>query len=122
MAQFTHILDAIDVHTAGEPARIVVSGVPPLVGTSMTEKRHYMQAQLDHLRTLVVLEPRGHVDMFGVVVTPPTRADADFGILFLDSAGYLDMCGHSVIGTTTALIETGTVTRPSSPTTPPRGW
>ncbi len=109
MAHFAHIIDAVDVHTAGEPARIVLSGLPPLIGTSMAEKQRHMQEQLDHLRTLLVLEPRGHLDMFGVVLTPPTRAEADFGLLFLDSAGYLDMCGHSVIAATTAVLETGTV-------------
>lgn len=116
MTEFTHVIEAIDTHTAGEPARIVVSGFPPLTGDSMIEKKRYMQEHLDHLRTLLVLEPRGHLDMFGVVLTTPTRADADFGVLFLDSAGYLDMCGHSIIGTTTALIETGAVT-PQAPET-----
>lgn len=116
MIHFTHVIDAIDTHTAGEPARIVVSGLPPLAGDSMIEKKRYMRDHFDHLRTLLVFEPRGHLEMFGVVLTTPTRADADFGVLFLDSAGYLDMCGHSVISATTALIEIGAV-RPREPET-----
>lgn len=109
MAQFSHIISAIDAHTAGEPARIVLSGLPPILGDTMAEKKRYMKERLDHFRTLLMHEPRGHRDMFGVILTPPASPKAHYGVLFIDHAGYIDMCGHSIMGVTTALIEVGMV-------------
>jgi proline racemase/trans-L-3-hydroxyproline dehydratase len=109
MARFAHIISAIDVHTAGEPTRIVLSGLPPIPGATMAEKKCYMMQHLDHIRTLLMQEPRGHSDMFGVVITPPTTDRGQYGVLFMDNAGYIDMCGHGIIGVTTALIEIGMI-------------
>ncbi|NIS68453.1 MAG: proline racemase [Proteobacteria bacterium] len=116
MARFTHIISAIDTHTAGEPTRIVLSGLPPIPGNSMANKKHYMIGHLDHFRTLLMEEPRGHMDMFGAVLTPPTTDRGQYGIIFMDHGGYLDMCGHGTIGITAALIEMGMVT-PEEPET-----
>ena len=71
MTRFTHIISAIDAHTAGEPTRIVLSGLPSILGTTMAEKKQYMMDNLDHFRTLLMQEPRGHRDMFGAIITPP---------------------------------------------------
>jgi proline racemase len=116
MTRFTHIISAIDTHTAGEPTRIVLSGLPPIPGTTMAEKKWYMMKHLDYIRTLLMQEPRGHNDMFGAIITPPTTKRAHYGILFMDNAGYLDMCGHGIIGITTALIEIGMIP-PTEPET-----
>lgn len=109
MTRFTHIISAIDTHTAGEPTRIVLSGLPPIHGKTMAEKKGYMMEHLDYIRTLLMQEPRGHNDMFGAIITPPITNQAHYGILFMDNADYLDMCGHGIIGITTALIEIGMV-------------
>jgi proline racemase len=109
MAEFTHLISAIDTHTAGEPTRIVLGGLPPIPGTTMFEKKGYMIEHLDHIRTLLVQEPRGHKDMFGAIITPPVTSRAQYGILFMDNSGYIDMCGHGTIGITTALIEIGMI-------------
>ncbi len=107
MASFDNIIGTVDAHTGGEPVRVVRSGLPSIPGKSMAEKKHYFVRELDHFRTLLMQEPRGHSDMFGVVLTPPCIDNGDFGLLFLDNGGYLDMCGHGVVGVTTVLIETG---------------
>lgn len=109
MTRFAHIISAVDAHTAGEPVRVVLSGIPAVVGETMAEKKQYMKEHLDHFRTLLMQEPRGHNDMFGAIIIPPTTGRAQYGILFMDNAGYLDMCGHSVIGVTTVLIEIGMI-------------
>jgi proline racemase/trans-L-3-hydroxyproline dehydratase len=114
MAKFSHIIVAIDTHAAGEPTRIVLSGLPPIHGETMAAKKRYMRAHLDHFRTLLMQEPRGHSDMFGAILTPPTTACGQYGLLFMDSTGYLDMCGHGTMSVTTALIEMGML----SPTEP----
>lgn len=109
MARFSHVISAIDTHTGGEPTRIVLSGLPHLPGATMAEKRRYLKERLDHFRTLLMREPRGHRDMLGAVLTPPTGEHSHRGILFMDHTGYLDMCGHGVIAVTSVLIELGMV-------------
>src|SRR5690606_26131489 len=75
----------------------------------MNDKRRYFQQNLDHLRTLLMNEPRGHSAMSGSILMPPTRDDCDFGVLFIEVSGLLPMCGHGTIGTATVLVETGMV-------------
>ncbi len=106
---FSKGLHAIDSHTAGEPTRILIGGLPTIKGKTMPEKKAYLEQHLDHIRTAVMLEPRGHNDMFGSILTNPTVDEADFGIIFMDGGGYLNMCGHGTIGAVTAAIETGMV-------------
>ena len=54
-------------------------------------------------------EPRGHAAMSGAILQPPTRPDADYGVLFIEVSGCLPMCGHGTIGVATVLVETGMV-------------
>ncbi|MGD8367095.1 MAG: proline racemase family protein [Desulfobacterales bacterium] len=102
-------ITTLDLHTAGEPFRVITGGLPALPGDTILEKRRYMKAHLDHLRTALMWEPRGHADMYGCIVTPPTTEGADFGVLFLHNEGYSTMCGHGIIGIATAAVETGAV-------------
>lgn len=102
-------LQVVDSHTMGEPTRIIVGGIPPIPGKSMTAKKEYLENNLDYIRTTVMHEPRGHSDMFGSIITDPTTEEADLGIVFMDSGGYLNMCGHGSIGAATVAVETGMV-------------
>ena len=125
MLKFSHMISVVDTHTAGEPTRIVLSGLPTIKGKTMAEKKQYLRTNMDQYRSLLMQEPRGHKDMFGAIITPPVSQESDFGIIWMDNSGYLDMCGHGTIGITTALIETGMVT-PTEPVTtitfdPPAG-
>jgi proline racemase len=101
------IIKTIDAHASGEPLRIVTSGLSPIPGNSLVEKRRYAQVHLDHLRTSLMWEPRGHADMYGCILTEPVSPDSNFGVLFLHNAGFSTMCGHGVIALTTAALETG---------------
>lgn len=105
---YEHVFTAVDTHTAGEPTRVVVSGVPFLRG-SMAEKRRQLQEQYDAIRTTLMHEPRGHADMFGAVLVAPTHPDADLGVVFMDTGGYLAMCGHGSLGAVAAALATGLV-------------
>lgn len=102
-------IHAIDSHTMGEPTRVVIGGIPKIPGKTMAEKKKYLETNMDYLRTAIMLEPRGHNDMFGSIITTPTNEEADFGIVFMDGGGYLNMCGHGSIGAVTIAIETGMV-------------
>ncbi len=99
----------IDSHTMGEPTRIVVSGFPSLKGKTMMNRKKYLEKHYDHFRRALMLEPRGHRDMFGAIVTQPVHEEADLGVIFMDSGGYLNMCGHGSIGTATVAVQTGMV-------------
>lgn len=109
MVQFSNVFSVVDSHTAGEPTRIVLSGLPPIRGGTMAEKWAYVREHFDHLRRALMLEPRGHRDMFGSILVPPVREDADWGIIFMDGGGYLTMCGHGTIGAATAVVNLGLV-------------
>lgn len=102
-------IHTIDSHTMGEPTRIVTGGLPVIPGSSMQEKKAYLCQHMDHIRTALMHEPRGHKDMFGSIITQPTIKEADLGIIFMDSGGYLNMCGHGSIGASIVAVETGMV-------------
>ncbi|MEL6561263.1 MAG: proline racemase family protein [Bacteroidota bacterium] len=98
-------IKTIDMHTGGEPLRVILDGFPELVGNSVLDYRRYCQTRYDHLRTALMFEPRGHADMYGCILTPPNDDDGDFGIIFLHNEGYSTMCGHAVIAITTLAVE-----------------
>jgi proline racemase len=102
--------DAVDSHTEGMPTRVVTGGVGVIPGGSMAERRRYFVEHLDHIRTLLMNEPRGHAAMSGAILQPPARPDADWGVVFIEVSGCLPMCGHGTIGVATVLVETGMVT------------
>lgn len=99
----------IDMHTGGEPLRVILDGFPSLQGDRVLAYRQYVQEHLDHLRRALMHEPRGHADMYGCLLVPPNDAGADFGILFLHNEGYSTMCGHAVIAITKLAVEMGWV-------------
>lgn len=103
------VIRTIDTHTGGDPTRIVISGLPEIPGETMLDKKQYIIENLDYIRKSVLLEPRGHKDMFGALLLNPIHPEADVGIIFLSNDGYLNMCGHGTIGAVTALIESGTI-------------
>ncbi|RLC24334.1 MAG: proline racemase [Deltaproteobacteria bacterium] len=107
-------INTIDAHTAGEPFRVITSGVPEPVGNTILEKRRYAKKHLDHIRRTLMFEPRGHADMYGCLITEPVTQDADFGILFIHNEGFSTMCGHGIIAITTVAVETGFV-KPKTP-------
>jgi len=97
----------LEAHTAGEPLRIVLAGFPDVPGDTILAKRRYVKENLDHLRTALMWEPRGHADMYGALLTPPVSAGSHMGVLFLHNEGYSSMCGHGIIGLATAVCEHG---------------
>lgn len=102
-------ITTIDAHTGGEPLRIITSGYPEIPGNTILEKRRYVREHLDHLRKVLMWEPRGHADMYGCLITPPVSKDAHFGVLFMHNEGYSTMCGHGIIAVTKVAIESGLI-------------
>ncbi len=102
-------IHTVDLHTGGEPLRVVVDGFPELVGGSVLEYRRYMQRNYDHLRTTLMFEPRGHADMYGCLLLPPNDPSGDFGVIFLHNEGYSTMCGHAIIALTKLAVSMGWV-------------
>ena len=102
-------IEAVDSHTEGMPTRVVTAGVDPIPGATMLERKLRFESERDELRLLLMREPRGHPAMSGAILQPPARADADWGVLFIEVSGCLPMCGHGTIGVATVLVETGMV-------------
>ncbi|ABL99739.1 proline racemase family protein [Shewanella amazonensis] len=108
LGQFRRIT-TLDAHTEGEPLRIITSGYPAIPGNTMLDKRKFLAEHLDEYRQLLMFEPRGHADMYGVLLTEPVSKGADFGVLFLHNEGYSSMCGHAVLALATVLCQTGAI-------------
>lgn len=94
-------IKTIDMHTGGEPLRVIIDGFPELKGNSVLDYRRYCKENYDALRTTLMFEPRGHADMYGCILTPPNDENGDFGILFMHNEGYSTMCGHAIIAIST---------------------
>ena len=105
----SRLFTAVDSHTEGMPTRVITGGVAPIPGSTMSERRQWFIDHSDDLRTLLMYEPRGHASMSGAILQPSTRADADWGVLYIEVSGLLPMCGHGTIGVATVLVETGMV-------------
>ena len=111
MVKLENYIRTIDAHTMGEAARIVVDGIPTIHGETMMQKKQYMQSEMDYIRKLLMHEPRGHLNMFGAILTKPFHSECDLGVLFMDSGGYLNMCGHGTIAAVTVAIDQGIITK-----------
>ena len=98
-------IKTIDMHTGGEPLRVIIDGFPELKGNSVLDYRRYCKENYDYLRTALLFEPRGHADMYGCILLPPNDNEGDFGIIFLHNEGYSTMCGHAIIAISTLAIE-----------------
>lgn len=107
MLRIASSFDVIDSHTAGHPTRVILSGIPTLSGSTVRERREDFRRRFDHLRKLLLHEPRGHAAMVGLVPVPSERAD--YGAFFISSYVYLDMCGHGTIGYAKTLAATGQI-------------
>ncbi|RYJ22877.1 4-hydroxyproline epimerase [Streptomyces sp. L-9-10] len=105
----SRVFHAVDSHTEGMPTRVITGGVGVVPGATMFDRRRYFIEHLDHIRTFLMNEPRGHAAMSGAILQPPTRPDADYGVLYIETSGCLPMCGHGTIGVATVLVETGMV-------------
>ncbi|HXH04626.1 MAG TPA: proline racemase family protein [Candidatus Competibacteraceae bacterium] len=103
------VLHVVDMHTSGEPVRIVREGYPEIPGADILAKRRYAREHLDHLRRLLMFEPRGHYDMYGVIPVRPSLPEADLAVLFIHNEGYSTMCGHAVIALGRYAVDHGLV-------------
>ena len=110
MADYPSIL-VLDMHTGGEPVRVIRGGYPPVVGATILEKRRYARERLDHLRRMLMFEPRGHYDMYGALLVEPTLPGADLAVLFMHNEGYSTMCGHATIALGRYAVDQGLVPR-----------
>ncbi|MBS0011685.1 MAG: proline racemase family protein [Bacteroidales bacterium] len=99
------VIKTINMHTCGEPLRIIREGLPDLEGETILEKRKYFADHYDSIRTSLMFEPRGHADMYGAVLTGPMEEGADFGVFFMHNDGYSSMCGHAIIALTKYVLE-----------------
>ncbi len=107
MARTRTTIQAIDLHCAGEPLRLITAGLPPVPHAPILERRRWVREHADHVRRVAMYEPRGHRDMYGAVLLPPYRDDADVAVLFMHNEGYSTMCGHGTIAIAMALVEEG---------------
>jgi trans-L-3-hydroxyproline dehydratase len=110
--RFNHnVISCVEMHTSGEPTRVVYAGHPDLQGT-LLQQRSQARSQYNHLRRRLNLEPRGHYDMYGAILRPNTEltasGEAHMGVLFTTTEGYSTMCGHATIALGRLLVDSTT--------------
>ena len=105
------ILSTVEMHTGGEPTRIVVDGWPRFAGRTLLDKRREARERFDHLRRGLMLEPRGHDGMYGALLVEPDHPEADLAVLFMHNEGYSTMCGHATIALARWAVDSGRVKR-----------
>jgi proline racemase/trans-L-3-hydroxyproline dehydratase len=103
--RFKNAILAIDSHVGGEPARLVVGGLPPIPGQTINDKRLYLSKNLDDIRLRLTREPRGHRDMFASILTEPENEESAFGLVYMDARRYPYLCGHATMAAVSALLE-----------------
>ncbi|WP_339765422.1 proline racemase family protein [uncultured Hoeflea sp.] len=102
-------LTVVDMHTGGEPLRIVTGGYPDLPKGTILKKRAYVRDNLDHLRKILMFEPRGHADQYGALLVEPDLPGADLAVLFMHNEGYSTMCGHAIVALGRYAVDQGLV-------------
>ncbi|MEP3435572.1 MAG: proline racemase family protein [Hoeflea sp.] len=102
-------LTVVDMHTGGEPLRIVTGGYPDLPKGTILQKRAYVRDNLDHLRKILMFEPRGHADQYGALLVEPDLPGADLAVLFMHNEGYSTMCGHAIVALGRYAVDQGLV-------------
>ncbi len=104
-------IKTVEMHTGGEPLRIVTDGIPVPEGHSLLEKRAYLKDHADHFRQFLMLEPRGHKDMYGALLVPPDDPEADLAVIFMHNEGYSTMCGHAIMALGRYALDYGLVVK-----------
>ncbi|KAI0665971.1 Diaminopimelate epimerase-like protein [Trametes maxima] len=109
-SQGSTVIKTVEMHTGGEPTRIIIRGYPTLEGETLLEKRSYAREKLDGIRQRLMREPRGHKEMYGAILVPETEktrnGEADIGVLFCHNEGYSTMCGHATVSLGRFLVDT----------------
>ncbi|WAR19697.1 T3HPD-like protein, partial [Mya arenaria] len=110
-------IQTVEMHTGGEPLRILKSGLPEVHGATLLDKFKYCLENIDHVRKFLMQEPRGHKDMFGVYLVQPDIEEAALACIFINSGGYSTMCGHVTIALGRYAVDRGLIRAPTSPVT-----
>src|SRR5882672_876618 len=101
------MIQAIDLHAAGEPGRVIVGGVEDVPGDTMFDKMSWLQANRDDLRLRMVREPRGYPAANCNLVLPSSNPEAAAGYVIMEQVEYPGMSGTNTMCVVTALLETG---------------
>src|SRR5947207_3846913 len=109
MVSSLRMMRVIDSHTAGQPTRLIVEGGPDPGGGSLAERRERLRKNFDRFRSGVVGEPRGSDALVGALLVKPSDSSCEAGVIFFDNVGYLDMCGHGMIGVVATLEYLGQI-------------
>nr|CEG05241.1 unnamed protein product [Fusarium clavum] len=106
---FKRSFNTVGVHCGGEVCDVVTGGVRDVPGKTMYDKMVYFSQKDDHLRNLLLNEPRGCSAMCHNLLLPPTNPEADYGFIIMEHEEYPPMSGANTVAMVTCLLETGMV-------------
>ncbi len=107
--RLSRVITAVDAHAGGEPGRVITGGVLDVPGDTVFQKKLWLEAHGDHLRRLMLKEPRGYPALCCNLVLPPVHPEADAAFIIMEQVEYPPMSGSNTICVATVLIETGMV-------------
>lgn len=105
--RFKQVLSVVDCHAEGESGKVIVGGVGRVAGQTMFDKRVHLETHMDHIRKMVLFEPRGAVWHNANIVLPSNHPEADMGYVILETTEYPAMSGSNTMCVATVLLETG---------------
>jgi len=105
--QARRAIQVVGCHAEGETGDVIVGGVLPPPGASQFERMQAFARDHDNVRKLLLSEPRGSICRHVNLITPPTRADCDAGVIIMEPTEYPPMSGSNLMCTVTVLLETG---------------
>ena len=102
-------ISAVDTHVCGEPGRVIVGGVLDVPGNTIFEKKCHLEEHADHLRKMMLREPRGYPASNCNLILPACNPKADAGFVIMEQVEYPPMSGTNTIAVATVLLETGMI-------------
>ena len=105
----SRVITVVGCHAEGEVGDVIIGGVLPPAGATMLEKKLTMEREHDHIRRMLIQEPRGSVARHVNLIVPPTRPDAHARAIIMEPTEYPPMSGSNTMCITTVLLETGMV-------------
>ncbi len=103
------VITVVGAHAEGEVGRVITGGVLPPAASSMFERMEKLERDSTWLRNMLLFDPRGSVNAAVNLITPPIRADADFGMIVMESDYFVPMSGSNLICTVTVALEAGMI-------------
>lgn len=107
--RLNNVLNVVTCHAEGAIGHVLTGGIGNIPGATMFDKKQYFEKHLDHLRTMLILEPRGGTNHSVNIILPSNHPDALLGYIICETTQCPEMSGSNTMCVATVLLETGMI-------------